>query len=451
MMRDMLSGLFRPEMKRRWAALAVSGVLLAAIAAAAVTFYPGRTKASHLSYPIYSIGSDGALDNPAHLWYLRWGVPGINAVNCPNPMPPNGNGLLFCPGGLRFNWVPAFMRMSQQLSTTMMQQMTAVGAMMDADHQMDVQRLFQKLVAEAHKDYRSDHQMCRFGTNVRSLAATEAKNRVTARVLEMGLVRRETLSGDVVSSGGPDVDMRSRLIQFKNIYCNPRDSGNNLAAMCGTGGPANRINKDINFTQTVESRYTLDIDFTDTTTTPDEEDVLALSRNIFGFDTLKFIPDEQTTNEFVKDDIQDLRSLWAVRSVAYNSFSQIVGMRAQGTAGAAPFMRNILRAMGVPDNEVTTFLGTNPSYFAQMEMLTHKMYENPLFYTSLYTSPANIARIGVSLQAIGLMQDRDRYESALRREMLISMILEMKLRDHQDEITNSVLKSISELHVSPID
>ena len=69
-----------------------------------------------------------------------------------------------------------------------------------------------------------------------------------------------------------------------------------------------------------------------------------------------------------------------------------------------------------------------------MEMLTRKMYQNPQFYTNLYTSPENLKRTGVALQALQLMHDRDRFEGSLRREMLLSTILEMKLRESQEVV-----------------
>ena len=86
-----------------------------------------------------------------------------------------------------------------------------------------------------------------------------------------------------------------------------------------------------------------------------------------------------------------------------------------------------------------------------MEILTQKIYQSPSFYANLYTTPANIDRLGAALQAIGLMQDRDRYESALRRESLVSVILEMKIRELQDSVTNDIVRSVGKmLGESPI-
>ena len=51
--------------------------------------------------------------------------------------------------------------------------------------------------------------------------------------------------------------------------------------------------------------------------------------------------------------------------------------------------------------------------------------------------------MGVALEAVRLMQNRDRYEAALRREMLVSMILEMHIRENQSVMTNDLLRGIA--------
>jgi hypothetical protein len=71
-----------------------------------------------------------------------------------------------------------------------------------------------------------------------------------------------------------------------------------------------------------------------------------------------------------------------------------------------------------------------------MELLTRKMYQNPTFYAALYTKPANVERTAAAMEAIKLMQDRDRFEAALRREMLLSVLLELKLRTAQEVLEN---------------
>ena len=44
------------------------------------------------------------------------------------------------------------------------------------------------------------------------------------------------------------------------------------------------------------------------------------------------------------------------------------------------------------------------------------------------------------MQAIGLMLDRDMYNSYLRSEAMMSMLLEMKLIPEQEEVENNIGK-----------
>ena len=134
----------------------------------------------------------------------------------------------------------------------------------------------------------------------------------------------------------------------------------------------------------------------------------------------------------------DLRAIYAKRSVAQNSFAALVAMRTAGDPGSAPYVKAVMRELGIADTaEIEKLLGVNPSYFAQMEVLTKKLYQNPMFYTELYDKPANIERKGAALQAIGLMQDRDLYNSLIRSEAVMSVLIETQLEREQEKITNA--------------
>jgi len=100
----------------------------------------------------------------------------------------------------------------------------------------------------------------------------------------------------------------------------------------------------------------------------------------------------------------------------------------------APFVKSVVAELGVPEEEINFILGENPSYFAQMEVLTKKLYQNPVFYTELYDKPVNVLRKGASLRAIGLMQDRDLYKSLLRQEAVFAVTLESMLLSKHNEV-----------------
>ena len=388
-----------------------------ALLTALFAFQPvNQARASHEDPNLFG-SPDGALDDTAHV-----------------------NGIF---EAIRENWFAAMMMMTEQLVTTMMQQMFILATFLDAQQQLEVQRLLQDLTAQAHKDFHPSFQMCQIGTGVASIAHAEQYGRENTKVLEQALAARETLQAGQASAGGPSIDVTSRIEMFQNIYCDLNENNRAVFLMCGgSSGPVPRRTKDIDYARVVDNPYTLNVNYLDAAPTLDEQDVISLGRNIYAGNVVEFFP-EQIINETAGMNAWvDARSLHAIRSVARHSFTKIVGMKAEGDQAnfyeSAPFIKNVIRQLGVPPGQINDFLGENPSYFAQMEIITRKIYQSPEFFTNLYDKPANVRRIGVSLQAIEIMQDRDRFESALRREMLLSLILELKLRQYQEDV-NSIL------------
>lgn len=347
---------------------------------------------------------DGALDDTEHVEDLEW--------------------------ALRNRWVPTFQMMTEQLVVNMVHQMLIVGTFFDARHQIQTQRLFQDLHTRAHKDYHPSVQMCEFGTNVRSLASSDLRRHANAQIFNKVLMDREMLKRGSPSYFSVERDFDARVRQFVTTYCDNTENNRQVEPICSSGN-RNRISRDIDFTRLWELPFSLNINLTDTNITDDEVDMIAFSRYLFSTRTLDYHAPEIYNQAAAKNVLTDIRSLHALRSVPRNSFSHLVALKSQGTNEATPFLQKVLEQLEVPDDEVEAFIDENPSYFAQMEILTQKLYQRPEFYTNLYDKPANIKRTGASLRAIKLMQDRDRYESALRREMLVSLLLETKLRGAQ--------------------
>ncbi|HTK83910.1 MAG TPA: hypothetical protein VL625_02390 [Patescibacteria group bacterium] len=349
-----------------------------------------------------------------------------------------------------FHWLPPHMNMVQQLTTTVAMQTMIVGTMFDAKNEQETQRLMQQLAAEAHRDYQPDMTMCTFGTNVRSLASTEALYRENTRYLDIALQKRDKLSANLAGADSIDEDLNDRFRMFTKIYCDVNDANAYLKPICGAGQPPARINNDVDWTKTIEDKYTLNVDFSTNVGlgTPDQQDVMALVKNLVGYRPFGKIGDAYLGQEFSKDTYLDMRSVEAMRSVARNSLAHIIGMRTVGppiAKSSEKFMRKVLDQLQVPLPEIDKFLGQRPSYYAQMDILTHKIFESPEFFTNLYTTPANVERIGVTLQALTLMQNRDRYESSLRREMLLSLILELGIRERQEKVVNEVQNASNNL------
>ena len=319
--------------------------------------------------------------------------------------------------------------------------------------QMEVQRTHQQLKAEAVKDYHPSEQMCRVGTYVRSLAKTEHKGRADALALNDFLMERYTNQLGASTAINSQNDMQARLKQFREVYCNPRDSDLGLEFLCehdqnedlsdstigaavpgGNGGvDPERINKDVNYTRTIDFPQTIDIDMHDGTESEEEQDVMAMARHLYWPSPLEYGDEELLSGK--KPGFLDARRVVALKNVAHNSYTSLVGLKARAEelpTGATvepgwTHMKTLMRDFGLSDDNIETMLGEQPSYWAQMEVLTKKIYQLPNFYTNLYDKPVNVDRIGVTLEAIKLMQMRDEYDSMLRREMLGSALLETEL------------------------
>lgn len=345
--------------------------------------------------------------------------------------------------------LPAMMLMTEQISAIMMQQTMIIGTFFDAKHQLESQRLLQELQAQAHKDYHPSEGMCQFGTTTRSLAASERNAELTQIAIAARDLQRQLLNGDGIGSGSARDDSGSRLAQFKETYCNPADFGNGLSALCDSSQVA-RYNKDVNFTQTIDSPLTIELDFSKAQGTENEEDVLALSANLYGHDILPRIPEghmaHKNGNKINEGAYayMNTRALAAKRSVAQSAYAAQAAMKAQGEAKVQPYMVAILKNMmvdvskdtGLEEEKIKEMLGERPSYHAQMELLTKKLYQYPNFYTDLYDKPVNIDRKNVSMQAIGLMQKRDVYRSLLRSEAIIAVWLETAVEDLEEYYVN---------------
>ncbi len=363
------------------------------------------------------------------------------------------------------NLLPALMLFAEQITAMAMHQVAVIGALLDAKHQLETQRLFQTMTAQAHKDYHPSEGMCTFGTMTRSLAASERNVDLTAITISNRLLQRELHSGDAMATRGQTSDYLSRFKQFRELYCNQADNAQGLRLTCPQpSADRSRMDNDISYTTLVDAPLTLKLDFTAQgipdhqtnrhiqTVSADEEDVFALSSNLYAHFVPPAIPEALLNdannngimNETGAQHYMDIRAIAAKRSVARNSFSSIAAMKAQGQPEVQPYMYAIMNEFGITNpQDIRDYLGDRPSYYAQMEVLTKKMYQNPIFYTELYDKPVNVARKEVAMQAIDLMQKRDIYRSMLRSEAILSVMLETALEEQQDDIIVNEIPRLS--------
>ncbi|MCB1682646.1 MAG: hypothetical protein H6858_08170 [Rhodospirillales bacterium] len=370
-------------------------------------------------------------------------------------------------------WVKGLAEMTEFLSAMGMYQMEILGAMLDAKHQLETQRLFWQLHAEAHKDYHPSEEICWMGTAARSLAASEARGLFNKRVMADYELDRQLGNANMNGAQSVQRDKAVRWMQFVTTYCDPKDNdwtgpGTGLDLACDHDGPGgagttgatnpNRKNIDIDYGRLIDQKRTLEVNFEGPTVIPppdDEEDVLAMSSNLYGTSVLsRNISRQKLRSRFGQKLYIDLRSVAAKRSVAQNTFNSIVGMKSAGTSdtslisGGPPLTRTFLAAAfkqlmpaGTPDSEIYAIIGENPSFYAQLEVLAKKIYQNPDFYSGLYDKPANVARKSVAMKAIDLMLDRILYESELRQEMLLSVLLSSYSRDDFRKLNNEIINT----------
>ncbi len=381
------------------------------------------------------------------------------------------------------HFLPAMADMTTQMSAVAMQYTQIIGGFLDAQNQMDTQRLFRKLQYAAHKDYRPSDDFCWFGTNVRSLVATENKGKFNSLALSRDAITRQLGTVNTAGAKSHDGDYKSRWAQFVDTYCDPGDNnyqnaGGGLTLACDHDGPGglsdvgannhNRVNRDIDYTRLIDNPRTIEVNFINNTLnstnsaitiqTGDEEDIIALSRNLYGHKVLsRDISVTTMTTDNARKIYIALRGIAAKRNVAQTSFNAIIGLKSSGSAHEDPadtlnypssssstrgdqqtsrYMAAIINQL-LPSNpdsgtniagNIFDLIGHSPSYYSQLEILAKRIYQNPDFYANLYDTPANVSRKKVAMKAIELMIDRAIYESQLRREMNISVLLSSELR-----------------------
>lgn len=336
---------------------------------------------------------------------------------------------------------------TEQMSAVALEQAMMIGQFFDAKHQLETQRLLQELQHQAHKDYVPSEDYCWFGTNIRSMVASEKVSRETRLALGQAQMQRHLAHGSNTFS-----DSTQRWGEFTSKYCDPRDNNwtarlTGLASACGRETPpdAKKTNIDIDYARLVEEPRTIGDG-----SVGDLADVMALSKNLYGSDTLtrnlskRFLLREQSQHLYMA-----LRSIAAKRGVAENSFNAIVAMKTSGTSNkkdtpdkkpaTAKFLGALMQDLGVPTKEIYVMLGDNPSYYAQLEILAKKIYENPDFYSNLYDTPANVLRKSAALKAIDLIVDREMYDSELRQEMMLSVWLTSGQGDNFRRVNDSLI------------
>ncbi len=333
-------------------------------------------------------------------------------------------------------WVRSLQLMTEQIVATMMQQVQIIGQFFDAKHQLETQRLMQQKTFDAHNRYHPSEQLCEVGTFAKNLAQSERRAIITQAALAKSMIDRALkVSGSSSSEIGFDEDTIEN--SYLSSFCSPLDNAGQNNRLCVKDNKPDMINADIRFDKTIFDQLSLDVDLLDATSTDDEETIFAMMDQLFMHNSFPYVSQAKTKlNRFVAAYLE-MRSLVAIRSVAQNSIAYIVSEKASGSVEAesnAPFLKAMMVDMGIEAEVANDMIGDNPSYYAQMEFLTRQIYYHPDFIANLYDKPANVRRMTAAMTAIKSMQNWQIGEALKRREMLTSILLEIKLREKQMEL-----------------
>ena len=353
------------------------------------------------------------------------------------------------------------MDMVEQLSTSAETQVFAFGAFMDAKEQLETQRLLGEKMAQAHRDYKPDVGMCTIGTAARGLAVNDRNSESMANALTKRMIDRQMGLQYSLGNDGTTTDAQGRVEQFRRRFCDRHSNFGNTTNLCLAAANGPNINKDIDYAGTLGLRRTINLNLNNNAAEVEDENIFALASNLYGnrvFDRTA-TPNIDITDERGRQGgnmawYLDKRAITAKRSVAQNSFNEIAGMKARGTAASATagnYLYAIFQQLGnnITEADARQMMGDNPSYYALLEAITQKVYQDPEFYTNLYDAPTNVLRKNVAMQAINLMLDRDTYKSELRTEALLSQLLEAELVRYQKDLTNSLNRMNNQSKPSP--
>lgn len=326
-------------------------------------------------------------------------------------------------------WVGGVKQWSDQTRDAIVDQAMMIGAFIDGRSTNASLSLLGKLNARALNNYQPSDTICKFGTLSRSLASSETLLDVNKKVFGEIIFDRNSQAKNTLY-GEASRGMIGNLNDFKTKYCEEVDGGNGLAGYCNSAKstPDLFFNRDVDFTRVFDVPLTLDVNYSDSTLTDQEEMMIALFQNLslrdpdYGMESGQSLKKQRKT-----DDFQDLNQILAVRQLVGNTFANQVAMKSKGNGASSSYMQKVLTKLGLTSAESKKLIGDQPSYYAQMEVLTKKLYQDPAFFANLYDTPENVDRQKVAMMAVSLMQERDLLDSLKRKELLLSGLLELKV------------------------
>lgn len=359
---------------------------------------------------------------------------------------------------------PANQTLADSLREKIILRFLMIGAFIDGQIEVQSVTTLQKLNAKAMRDYQVSEQICRFGSVSKGLSQSSDKAKTAQQNIMDRMISRQTLDKSTLSGvlggnveGGRNGDKAARLDRVNTRYCDPQElngvysgikteHGDIVTPSCLSTDPKN-WNADIDAGKTLFGVNSTGSSLAGFGRSDDEQNLIDLGSNLYAnnlplnlaaSDMMRIQENGSQGNESNIAKLMDMRSILAKHSVAAGSFAAIAGMKTAGSADAKDQLQAVAKELGLTDQkDLDALIGDNPSYYAQMDFLTKKLYQTPGFYANLYDTPSNVLRQQTALKAISLMQDRDIYESLQRSEMILSVILEARIAHLQAKYTRN--------------
>lgn len=336
--------------------------------------------------------------------------------------------------------LPAFQSYTQQESASGQQATTTRASIADAETANTLTREAGQDQVEQAEIHAPDPQACAVASGARTTAVAQARAQEVSQEVVAQSADRRLGRSELTAEDPAETDRRERREVFTKNFCDPAAWGGAFKDQCKTAGKLK--DRDIDYRKTLDEPWTLEIrpDFAEqdpASWTEDEISVDALRQNLFGHEVYP----RPTRDEFKQYNVRvgylNQRALEAKRSVAEYSLQSLIGEKSEASPEAKQWLEATLQNLGITmDAEMQAKIKDKPSYYAIMEVLGKRMYQDPNFYNQLIKPGPQVAQTQASLQAVNLMQMRDVYDSMLRSELILSLIVEMEL-DGQQAVVQS--------------
>ena len=335
------------------------------------------------------------------------------------------------------NYVSGFMKMTAELGASTMKQ-TELDAMtkVDVPNALETLDKIHGADIKAHRDFSPYEPLCKAGTLSSNMTASRVRGTVATEMLNGQMMDLELARSDPKVAQGRLSRKRNQVATYRNFHCSASDNGGQNKNFCGKNVKPENINMDINAYETLIKPLTISVDPFDSELTDEEVNFTALVENLIVPESNIYAPPGVMMYETVLSAYQDVRSVAAMRGLVRNSILSYAGRKMgikQEDDSIAPFAEAALKDMGMDKEDIIELIGKNPSYEAQMALVTQMQFENPDFYVDISTDPAKVAKAKAMMMAFKNLQTAEMRKSAERSALLSSVWLELRLRQQGKE------------------